>query len=139
MPRCCPKSSFPGPHHTDAARRLSDTVAMHLVATNGGARGMWVAAKLSDGSGDNVLYDTKRDAVRHQHGREDEHVFVNIPPPGMNLCEAESWLHTHRLLAEAGWRLADPDRPDGGLTPIHQIEAATRRRMISILNGRTGA
>lgn len=99
----------PGPLglYSDAARRLSDTVTMHLTAIGSVAAGRWIAARLSDGGTDNVLYDTKADAVRHQL-HEFQCAYVCITPDGMGYREAEIYLAFNRKLYENGYRMPDP-------------------------------
>jgi len=94
--------------YSDSARRLADTVSLHLTATNGEAAGSWIAARLTDGGTDGILYDTRRDAIAHQL-HESLCGYVLIPPSGMGPREAESFLHTCRALRDAGIPLADPD------------------------------
>lgn len=119
-------------HHSDSARHCSDAVNLHLVAGGYDSHGKWVAIKLADGRSDNVLYDTKQDAVRHQL---DEQLccYVCIPPCGMNPCQAESFLATHRKLYDAGFRLADPDAAHGGKQVIPRLTVEDQARQMSAL------
>jgi hypothetical protein len=107
-------------NHSDAARHCSDAVNLHLTAIGFDAVKKWVAVRLSTGKSDGVLYDTKRDAVRHQ---SDENLcaYVCIPPPGMNPCQAESFMATHRKMYDAGFRVADPDAKHGGKQVIPRL------------------
>jgi hypothetical protein len=90
----------------DAAKRLSDAITLHMVATNNQAAGSWVAAKLEDGSTDGNLYDTREDAVRHN---PDFYCYIIIPPSGMGINEARSFLKTCRAIHYSGvFRLSDP-------------------------------
>lgn len=107
-------------HHSSAAHRCSDAVNLHVAALGFDAVRRWVAVKLADGRSDGTLYDTKRDAVRHQ---SDEKLcaYVCIPPGGMNVCQAESFMRANRLAYDAGFRLADPDASHGGRDLIPRI------------------
>lgn len=92
---------------SDAARRLSDVVTLHMLATNGECAGSWVAAKLSDGSTDGCLYDTRPDAVRHH---PDYHCYIVIPPDGMGVYPAKVLINFARVLHANGMRMEDPER-----------------------------
>lgn len=104
--------------HSDAAKRLADTYNLHRIAGGYDAIGKWIAAALADGRTDDVLYDSKRDAVTHQHHNEDYYTFVKIGVQSMNVCEAEVMMRTARSLYDKGLRLADPDHARGGLDVI---------------------
>ncbi|MER6059483.1 hypothetical protein [Streptomyces albidoflavus] len=93
----------------DAARRCSDAVNFQLTVNGTAAFGKWVAVRLSDGGSDATLYDTKKDAVRHQL-HETLCAYICITPGGMNPSDALSFLRTNRRLYDAGMRLSDPDR-----------------------------
>ena len=118
--------------HSDAAKRCSDAVNLHLSALGVDAMRRWVAVRLSDGSSDGTLYDTKRDAVRAQ---SDEYLcaYVCVPPSGMNPCQAESFMATHRKLYDNGFRLADPDAPSGGRSIIPALTREDHRRQVACL------
>ncbi len=93
--------------YSDAARRLSDTVTTHLVAHGFSASGQWIAARLSDGGSDGVLYPDKATAVRHQL-HEFQCAYVCITPDGMSPREAEIYLAFNRKLYDNGYRMPDP-------------------------------
>ena len=92
----------------------------------------WVAVRLRDGRSDGVLYDTKRDAVRHQSD-EKLSAYVCIPPNGMTPCRAESFLSTMRRLYDAGWRLTDPDDRNGGPDLIPRTAAEDQARQMTAI------
>lgn len=97
--------------HTDAAKRVSDTYMLHRVANPDNAVGKWFAVHLADGSGDGVLYDSRRDCIRHQKHNSKWFAYIKIAPCGMSVCEAESFLRSSRLAyAATGNLLSDPDR-----------------------------
>lgn len=93
----------------DAARRLSDAVTLHITAIGDDAHGKWVAARLTDGSTDGTLYDTRIDAIQHQTNPE-YLCYVFIPPGGMGVHEAEVFLKFNRALFDAGMRMPHPER-----------------------------
>ena len=75
----------------------------------------WLAVNLQDGSTDGTLYDTKREAVRHQL---DEFMcayfcFRNCLG-GITPKEAMIWLDWVRKAYDAGFRMPDPDAQHGG-------------------------
>lgn len=111
-PRCPMRMS--GRSHDDAAHRLSDEYNLHRVADPHGSIGKWFAAALNDGRSDHVLYDNKRDCVRHQHHNEQWYVFIKIVPSTMSVCDAAIMLTVSRRTYDAGMRLTDPDDRSGG-------------------------
>jgi hypothetical protein len=122
--------------HSDAAKRISDATMLHSIATGWDINKYWAAYKLEDGRSpdSNTLYDSKRDAVRHQL---DEFlcVYIKLRYGGINVCEAEAFLKYNRQAYLRGFRLPDPDHRRGGpdLIPrigsdkmANQIRALTR-------------
>lgn len=93
--------------HSDAAKRVADIYNMHRVADPYGCIGSWFACALSDGTSDMVLYDSKRDAIRHQHHNENWYTFIQLVPSTMTPCEAEVMLKVARMLYDAGGRISD--------------------------------
>lgn len=86
--------------YSDAAKRCSDTVNLHITAAIAQgdidvAMGKWIAIKLEDGSSDNTLYDTKDDAIKYQSNPK-LCCYIKIPPDGMTLKHAESYLRINR-------------------------------------------
>jgi hypothetical protein len=118
--------------HSDAARHCSDAVNLHVSALGFDAMKKWVAVRLSDGRSDGTLYDTKRDAVRHQSS-EQLCAYVCIPPNGMGVCSAEAFLAVHRKLYTSGFRLADPDAPHGGRQVIPRLTQKDQARQTAAL------
>lgn len=97
----------------DAARRVVDSVNVHIEASGIDAYGRWVAIRLSDGGSDGILYDKKADAMRYQL-HEDQCAYVCIPPGGMEAGDALQWLLASRKLIQNGHptlkaRMMDPD------------------------------
>jgi hypothetical protein len=91
--------------YSDAARRCSDWVRLHVI---GGSVGKWAAIRLADGSSDGIAYDTRRDAILHQL-HEQLCCYIKVPPDDMTPREAEYFLGFHRKVYDAGYRMADPD------------------------------
>lgn len=114
----CPRRAAP---HSDPAKRVADSVNLHLTAGGYDAIGRFMAVQFADGCGDGVLYDSRRDAVLHQKHNEAYYVFVRIAPSNMTPCEAESLLITQRALYERGMRLNDRDHRAGGRVVIPRL------------------
>lgn len=78
--------------------------------------GSFLAIRLSDGSTDGTLYDSKQAAVRHV---PDERwyaffAFRTAPAGFASPKEAAIFLAYHRAAYDRGFRLPDPDSPAGG-------------------------
>ena len=109
--------------HSDPAKRVSDTYNLHKAVDQYGTVGKWLAFRLDDGSSDDVLYDSKQDAVSHQHHNEHFYMFVKMGPASMSVCDAETILSVHRRMYDAGFRMADPDSRTGGPDMIKRTSA----------------
>jgi hypothetical protein len=83
-----------------AAQRLCDAVNLQLQVHGAEAHGKYVAVKLADGRGDGVLYDTRRDATRHQSDPWCFYVKVNVG--GIQPREAWTVLMYARQAKRAG-------------------------------------
>lgn len=94
------------PEEWDVARRVADAVNLHILA-NEDARG-WVACSMQDGRSDGNLYDTRRDAVRHQSD-ETNRFYLKVAPGGIQPKEAWVSVVYFRSLRDAGIR---PDHED---------------------------
>ncbi len=93
----------PGPLgiYSDAAKRVSDTVNLHLLADREGNFGKWLAFRLSDGGTDGVLYDDVEVAADHQlHYRQC--MYIAIAAGGMTPREASGMLTYFRMVYDAG-------------------------------------
>lgn len=101
---------------SDAARRMRDIVNSYVTFMDRDELiRKWIAIRLADGGHDGTLYDSKRDAVRHQ---SDEFLcayvsFRNLQS-GISLSEAEIFLRFNRQAYDSGFRLPDPDAQSGG-------------------------
>lgn len=121
---------------TDSGKRVADQYALHKIGDPIGSVGKFFAVRLSDGSSDGVLYDTRRSAVRHQHHDEQFYAFVQIGPWGMTAKEADVFLDVHRRMYLKGMRFADPDHRSGGLEIIPRLTRADQIRQLERLNKR---
>lgn len=113
-----------------AVRHLRDAVNLHVLAQGSESYGKYIAIRLSDGkSPDGALYDTRRDAVRHN--REDPWCFyVKIAPGGIQENEAWVVLGYARQAKKAGVVFAEEE-------PVvpHRLElggAWTARQMAAL-------
>ena len=101
----------------DAGKRAYDTAAGVAVFTPWDQRiRSWIAFRLADGGWDGTLYESKRDAIRHQVS---EYLcgyfsFRGAPNGFSSPRDAQLWLDYHRAAYDAGFRLPDPDEPAGG-------------------------
>lgn len=100
----------------DAGKRASDIINLHLAFTPfEQLQSKWMAFRLQDGSSDGVLYDSKRDAVRHQL---DEFLCFYVPfrhlAAGSKPHEMEVFIKFNRDAYDHGFRLPDPDEESGG-------------------------
>lgn len=122
----------------DSAKRLSDIVNNLAIAyPPGEIINCWIAVRLSDGGTDGVLYDTRRDAVRHQID-EKQCAYLSLfhAPGGMDTRAAHDFLKYHRDAYRAGFRLPDPDHPHGGLDFCMPITHEDLRSQITRLRNR---
>ena len=119
----------------DAAKRLSDIInSLVVVYPLDVLTHSWIAVRLSDGGYDGVLYDSRRDAVRHQkYEKECAYVQLTAVMGGMPVKEAFAFLDYYRgVYATPGASLPDPEAPNGGtdlITPltIEDMRSAIRR------------
>lgn len=107
QPRCPIENWTALGDHSDAAKRIADIYSLHRLADPYGNIGFWIACALADGQSDMVLYETKRDAIRHQHHNENWYTFIQIVPSSMTPCEAEVMLKVARMAYDKGWRITD--------------------------------
>ena len=107
---------------SDAAKACANTVTMHALA---GGAGRFVAIRLADGGSDNVLYDTRQDAINHQL-HETQCAYICIPPCGMTTKDAAEYLTLNRNLYDAGWHMCDPQM----ITPVRKEDARQKLAML---------
>lgn len=120
---------------SDDARRASDIVnSYYAYIPWEQLQNQWVAIRLSDGGSDGTLYDSKRDAIRHQAWEQQcAYIAFKNCPNGISPLEAERFLAFTRGAYDAGMRLVDPDAQNGGLEafmPTAQYDGLRR-----IING----
>ena len=102
---------------TDAARRAFDIVNSYVHFTEFEHRvKCWVVLRLADGGSDGTLYESRREAVRHQ---SDEKLcayfsYRNSPNGFASRKDAQLYLDYHRMAYDQGFRLPDPDASNGG-------------------------
>lgn len=100
----------------EVGKRVSDTINLKI-QFNGwlNIRECWMAFRLSDGTSDNVLYDTKQDAVKHQlHEMQCAYICFTGLAGGAKPIECEIFMKFTRDAYDAGLRLPDPDEGSGG-------------------------
>lgn len=105
----------------EAGQRAYDAVVLHKLAGGADAFGKWIAVNLSDGRSDNVLYDTRRDAVRHQHGCERDKAYIPVKPGLASPHELGTFIGVGRRMRDAGVAIPDVDHRNGGLDVIHRM------------------
>jgi hypothetical protein len=121
-----------GPH-SDEARRCSDAINLHVTSLGWEATKKWVAVRLSDGGSDGTLYDSRRDAIRHQL-HEQQCAYVCIHPGGMNPCQAESYLRMQRQTYDAGAHFVDPDHVAGGPEIIRRLTRSDQSAQMAAIS-----
>lgn len=107
QPRCPIENWTPFGDHSDAAKRVADIYSLHRIADPYANIGFWIACALADGQSDMVLYETKRDAIKHQHHNENMYTYIQIVPSTMTPCEAEVMLKVARMAYDNGMRITD--------------------------------
>lgn len=121
----------PGPlgAYSDAARRISDAVQLHLLADPAGNEGRWLAFQLADGVPDPTLYDSRSDVIRVKGVFAKNWGALKILPMGISYAAAESYLKTSRAIADnpnLRWKATDADSPvsatDQLLMPLNREE-----------------
>lgn len=122
----------------DAAKRLSNYVnnvcvfqPLDVVLNS------WIAVRLSDGSTDGVLYESRRDAVRHQpYEKQCAYLSLRAAPGGMEVQAAYALLKLHRDAydhPEYNISFIDPEHPTGGTDirmPIAMEDVKTHIRRL---------
>jgi hypothetical protein len=100
-------------HATDeektAVQHLCDAVNLHITAQGSEAYGKYVAIRLADGkSPDGALYDTRRDAARH-NASDPWCFYLKVSPGGINKMEAWVVLGYARMAKKSGVKFAEED------------------------------
>lgn len=106
----------PPKEYSDAAKRASDNINAYITFVPWDElKHKWMAIRLSDGGYDGTLYDSKRDAVRHQSNEfQCAYVAFKNLMQGARPAEMELFLKFNRDAYDAGFRLPDPDARNGG-------------------------
>lgn len=101
----------------DAAQRASDVINTYIAHRGWDElKDKWLAFRMDTGENDANLYDSKRDAVRHQ-ANEFQRFYISfrgLGPGGSNARELAIVFGFQREAYKAGFRLPDPDADDGG-------------------------
>lgn len=118
-----PHCQTPTQDHSDAAKRLYDTYALHRIADPIGNIGKFFAVKIADGKTDGVLYDSRLDAMRGQKHNEMYCAYVQIVPSTMSVCDAELFLSGWRKMYDARRKMMDLDHRTGGMEIIPRLTA----------------
>lgn len=118
--------------HSDTAKRLSDTYNLHIVA--GARRGGVIAVSLDDGSSDTTVYDSRADAVSHQHHNERWYAYIRINAGHMSVCEAESVMRWQRQANKLA--AAQLGEQNGGLEIIPRLTKEGIERQLAAMAGR---
>jgi hypothetical protein len=131
-----------GGRHSDAAKRIRDIYNLHRAAGAAGAAfglnstlNKIFAVALADGTSDGVLYDTRFDAIRHQHHNEKWYAYLRVERFVMSTCQADSMLKWHREAYDKG--LVFVDRDDARLSSMEIIQRMTtedHRRSLAALS-----
>jgi hypothetical protein len=94
----------------DAAKRLSDAVALHLVADFEQAIRSIVVVKLEDGSTDGVLYDSWDDACAKGTPDPRWYAPLRVTPDGINERDARLWMRAMRIMPGMRMLPASPEQ-----------------------------
>lgn len=100
----------------DAGKRASDVANMYIhFMDQWELRTKWLAFRLQDGSSDGVIYDSRKDAVKHQFDeRRCAYFSFRNCLGGTNARDMAIFLNFCREAYDAGFRLIDPDYINGG-------------------------
>jgi hypothetical protein len=115
---------------TDAAKRMSDTINGRLsFSKDWGIRTAWMAFRLSDGGSDNVVYDTRLDAISHQlHENLCAYFCFRNAMGGTNARDCQIFLDLHRAAYDSNMRLSEPQAPVMIMpTPYHDYRTGRKR------------
>jgi hypothetical protein len=120
------------PTASESSRRAADAINLHIHAHGHDAYRKWVAIRLSDGSSDGTLYDTRDDAIRHQL-HESQAAYFCLPPFGEFISpeEAEAFLTYHRSVYDAGYRVPGPGGP-AMIQPLTKVAAPGRGARLAL-------
>jgi hypothetical protein len=125
--------TIPAAVYSDAAKRLSEAINLHIHAQGDAAFFKIVAFRLDTGASDGNLYDNRDDAIRHVRSKPGVWAFATIHPTGTNPREAESALRWARFtFDELGTRIESGSDPEpiapNQLHDFNRLVASRRRR-----------
>lgn len=109
----------------DAGARMSDVLNAAIIANGLQATGRWMAFALEDGASDQVIYDTRAEAITHS--RRPCH-FEQLRPRGFGPDECAMTLAYARAL-HASMGPADLDMP-APILPVRLEDRARKRRQL---------
>lgn len=123
------------PFITDEAKRISDIVNAYLVFTpHDEIMTKWIAIKLSDGTTDGTLYDSRREAIRYQlSANQCAYLSFRNIANGITPSEAGRYLAWARGVAKAGGIMPDPDEQYGGPEAFMGVSQNDRLRAIGLV------
>jgi hypothetical protein len=111
----------------EAGKRMADTLNLAIVAYNRAATGRWMAFRLADGTSDQVVYDSRDDAIAHQL-HESLCWYEQLRPAGYSADECALTLAYARAMYAAGWRpLAGAPAP---ILPVRTEDARAKYRQL---------
>lgn len=97
----------------DSGRRMAELVNLRVSSTPWDhIVNSWMAFRMVDGSSDNVLYDTREDAVAHQP--DDKRCFylcMRNAQGGVKALDAQLLINMQRQILDAGGALSEPEAP----------------------------
>jgi hypothetical protein len=114
---------------TDAAKRMSDTVNLHLVCQPWDAlKNYWLAFSLADGSSRGDLYDSYKDATRFNDPKRYAIFSFRHAMGGANARDCQLFLDMGRAAAKAGIDWTEPKQDSSQLIiPTRAHDILTRR------------
>lgn len=111
----------------EAGKRMSDALNLRLAVDGIAVTGRWMAFSLADGKSDNVLYDTRDDAIRHQFHETLAH-YEQMRPKSWSVGECAMTLQYARAAYDAGWR---PERQaPAPIMPVRLEDKAQKMRRL---------
>lgn len=104
----------------DAGKRASDILNVYIVHSRwDDIKTQFMAIRLSNGGSDGILYENKRDAIKHQiHEHQCAYVCFNELRGGASARDMAIYIKFNRDAYANGMRLTDPEDQLGGLQPL---------------------
>lgn len=107
---------------SDAGKRMSDAVNLHLIAHSNDIfqiTNKWCAFNLQTGETDNIIYDSKDEAIRNKRPYEKQYCYLKILPNGISPKEASHFIKINRH------SFVDTTAPEYVLNPLIYKPSAT--------------